>query len=77
MSETNPAVWALFCYSDRPYFVENQWRLLGVFSTEANAGLNARRHDDEAQLDRCSIIGDCESVIIRLEMDEYQWGWNS
>ena len=50
MAETKPAVWALFCYSDRPYFVENQWRLLGVFSTEANAGLNARRHDDEAQL---------------------------
>ena len=75
MAETKPAVWALFCYFDRPYFVENQWRLLGVFSTEATAAMNARRHDDEAQLGHCDSIGDCNSVIIRVELDEYEM-WN-
>lgn len=41
-------VWAVFCHWDKPYFIENQWNLLGVFTSREKADEQARRHEGYA-----------------------------
>ena len=64
-------VWVVFCYWDQPYLVENQWNILGVFSSEANAQKQREVHLDYASRVPGHTYLKCSTVIEEMRLDVY------
>ena len=64
-------VWVVHCHWNKPYFVENQWDSLGLFSTEGKAQKAVRRHEEYARTDEEHAELKCEAVISPMTIDVY------
>ena len=64
-------VWAVFCHWDKPYFIEDQWNLLGVFTSREKADEQARRHEGYSASSEYHGSLKCACVIQPLLLDEY------
>ena len=71
--ETRGTVWLVHCHWDKPYFIENQWDLLGVFSSQSKAEEAAHRHAAYAANHSYhkSLNCTCEIESIVVDEDRY------
>ena len=67
---TRRTVWLVHCHWDKPYFIENQWDLLGAFSSQARAEEAARRHEAYAANDWYHKSLNCTCEIKSIVVDE-------
>ena len=76
LEQLNPAwdsgegrVWVVFCHWDKPYFIENQYELLGVFTSHVKAAECARQHEEYAASVREHSDLGCECVVFTPRLD--------
>ena len=62
-------VWTVHCYWDKPYIIENQRNLLGVFSSRNKAEEEARLHREFAASDKWHKELECTCEIESVTVD--------
>ena len=65
-SKKEGRVWVVFCHWNKPYFIENQWDILGVFTTQEKAEEQVRRHREYDARDESHRELRCESICREL-----------